>query len=73
MPGENGRLRVVWNQNASMLMDLCLAGFAIRGLGKVVDWPSKGPLVRDPILKNLEQNRLGQIFRGKRDNQRQCH
>lgn len=27
---------VVWNQSASTLMDLCLAGFAIRGLGKVV-------------------------------------
>lgn len=28
--------KVVGNQSASGLTDLCLAGFAIRGLGKVV-------------------------------------
>lgn len=33
-------------------------------------WPLKGPLVKDPTLKNLEKNQLGQIFRGKRENQR---
>lgn len=33
---ERWTSEVVWNQSASTLMDLCLAGFAIRGLGKVV-------------------------------------